>query len=46
VNAFDYVRSVAQKEALLACQALDIFEEGPAKQALLDLAQFSVSRQQ
>ncbi|MGQ2966333.1 polyprenyl synthetase family protein [Methylophilus sp.] len=46
VKAFDYVRSVAQKEALLACQALDIFEPGPAKQALLDLAQFSVSRQQ
>jgi octaprenyl-diphosphate synthase len=46
VKAFDYVRSVAQKEALLACQALDIFEAGPAKQALLDLAQFSVSRQQ
>ena len=45
VNAFEYVRSVAQKEALLACQALDIFESGPAKQALLDLAQFSVSRQ-
>jgi octaprenyl-diphosphate synthase len=46
VKAFDYVRAVAQKEALLACQALDIFEAGPAKQALLDLAQFSVSRQQ
>jgi octaprenyl-diphosphate synthase len=46
VNAFEYVRSVAQKEALLACQALDSFEAGPAKQALLDLAQFSVSRQQ
>ncbi|MGP1715874.1 MAG: polyprenyl synthetase family protein [Methylophilus sp.] len=46
VKAFDYVRSVAQKEALLACQALDVFEPGAAKQALLDLAQFSVSRQQ
>lgn len=46
VDAFDYVRSVAQREAMLACQALDIFESGPAKQALLDLAQFSVSRQQ
>lgn len=45
VHAFDYVRSVAQKEALLACEALDIFDSGPAKQALLDLAQFSVSRQ-
>lgn len=46
VKAFDYVRSVAQKEAQLACQALDVFEASPAKQALLDLARFSVSRQQ
>jgi octaprenyl-diphosphate synthase len=46
VNAFDYVRSVAQKEAKLACQALEIFDSSPAKQALLDLANFSVSRQQ
>ncbi len=46
VKAFDYVRSVAQKEAQLACQALDVFEASPAKQALLDLARFSISRQQ
>lgn len=46
VKAFDYVRSVAQKEAQFACEALDIFETSPAKQALLDLARFSVSRQQ
>ncbi|SDK19246.1 octaprenyl-diphosphate synthase [Methylophilus rhizosphaerae] len=46
VNAFEYVRSVAQKEVLLACQALDVFPSGAAKQALLDLAHFSVSRQQ
>lgn len=46
VKAFDYVRAVAQKEAQLACQALDVFESSPAKQALLDLARFSVSRQQ
>ena len=46
VKAFDYVRSVAQKEALLACEALKVFAQSPAKQALLDLASFSVSRQQ
>lgn len=46
VKAFDYVRAVAQKEAHLACEALRVFSEMPAKQALLDLANFSVSRQQ
>lgn len=46
VNAFDYVRSVAQKEASLACDALKVFAAGPAKHALLELAHFSVSRQQ
>jgi len=46
VKAFDYVRAVAQKEAQLACEALSVFAPAPAKQALLDLANFSVSRQQ
>lgn len=46
VDAFDYVRGVASREAEAACQALAIFAESPAKQALLDLAKFSVSRQQ
>jgi len=46
VKAFDYVRAVAQKEASLACQALSVFTPTAAKQALLDLANFSVSRQQ
>lgn len=46
VKAFDYVRSVAEKEARLACDALSVFAPTPAKQALLDLAHFSVSRQQ
>ena len=45
VNAFDYVRAVAQKEAEQACAALAVFDLTPAKQALLDLAQFSVNRQ-
>jgi len=46
VKAFDYVRGVAEKEARLACEALSVFTESPAKQAMLDLAHFSVSRQQ
>ena len=46
VKAFDYVRGVAEKEARLACEALTVFAASPAKQALLDLAHFSVSRQQ
>lgn len=46
VKAFDYVRAVAQREAELACQALAPFAECPAKQALIDLAGFSVNRQQ
>lgn len=45
VHAFDYVRAVAQKEAQLACEALAVFADSPAKQAMLDLARFSVSRQ-
>lgn len=46
VKAFDYVRTVARREAELACQALTPFAECPAKQALIDLAGFSVNRQQ
>ena len=46
VKAFDYVRGVAEKEARLACEALSVFTDSPAKQAMLDLAHFSVSRQQ
>lgn len=45
VKAFDYVRSVAQKEAKLACEALEVFEPSPARQAMLELANFSVGRQ-
>lgn len=45
VKAFDYVRAVAQKEAQQACDALSVYPDSPAKQALLDLAHFSVSRQ-
>lgn len=45
VKAFDYVRSVATREAERAVAALDCFEDGPAKQAMLDLARFSVARQ-
>lgn len=45
VNAFEYVTSVARKEAERACEALTVFADSPAKQALLDLAHFSVSRQ-
>lgn len=47
VKAFDYVRAVATREAALACEALAVFtEQTPAKQALMDLAHFSVNRQQ
>lgn len=46
VRAFDYVRDVAHAEAALAARALDVFADSPAKQAMLDLAHFSVARQQ
>lgn len=45
VKAFDYVKQVAQREALAASSALSTFAASPAKQALLDLAQLSVDRQ-
>lgn len=45
VKAFDYVRSVAEREAELAVKALEGFVDSAAKQALLNLARFSVNRQ-
>ncbi len=45
VKAFDYVKQVAQQQATAACAALSVYEDGPAKKALIDLAQFSVNRQ-
>ncbi len=46
VQAFAYVKQVAQREAEAACAALAQFPASPAKQAMLDLAQISVQRQQ
>lgn len=45
VGAFDYVREVATREASLAADAIARLEESHAKQALVDLAHFSVARQ-
>lgn len=44
-NALTYVRKLAKQEAESACDALSIFPESAAKQSLLDLAEFAVSRQ-
>lgn len=45
VEAFSYVRQVAEREAQHACDALSILDASPAKQAMLDLARCSVQRQ-
>jgi octaprenyl-diphosphate synthase len=43
-DALPHVRKLAQQEADLACQAIAHFSDTPAKQRLLDLAEFSVMR--
>ncbi len=43
-DALKHVRELAQQEADLACQAIAHLADGPAKQRLIDLAEFSVDR--
>jgi octaprenyl-diphosphate synthase len=43
-GALDYVREVARKEANLACQAIDHISQNTHHQAMVALAEFSVSR--
>ncbi len=43
-GALDYSRKIAKKEADLAIQQLSILEDSQYKQALIDLANFSVER--
>jgi len=43
-GALDYVREVAKKEATLACQAIAYLPQNEHLQAMLALAEFSVSR--
>lgn len=43
-DALKHVRELAQQEAYLACQAIAHLADGPAKQRLIDLAEFSVER--
>lgn len=43
-DALKHVRELAQQEAGLACQAIAHLADGPAKQRLIDLAEFSVER--
>jgi len=43
-DALKHVRELAQQEADLACQAIAHLVDSPAKQRLIDLAEFSVER--
>ncbi len=43
-GALDYVRSIAKQEAELACSAIQHLASTPQHQALIQLAEFSVSR--
>ncbi len=43
-DALQHVKNLAKTEANLACQAIDHFSDSAAKQRLLDLAEFSVTR--
>ncbi|MDI1310242.1 MAG: polyprenyl synthetase family protein [Methylotenera sp.] len=43
-GALDHVRKVAGKESELACAAIAHFSDSPYKQAMLTLAEFSVTR--
>lgn len=43
-NALDYVRNLAASEAKLGVDAIAHFPDSPSKQALIDLAAFSVAR--
>ncbi|NBW61403.1 MAG: octaprenyl diphosphate synthase, partial [Methylophilaceae bacterium] len=43
-DALQHVRILAQQEAHLACQAIAHFPVTPAKQRLIELAEFSVTR--
>ena len=43
-DALKHVRELAQQEADLACQAIAHLADGPAKQRLIELAEFSVDR--
>ena len=43
-GALDYVRSIARQEAELACSAIQHLAPTPQHQALIQLAEFSVSR--
>lgn len=44
-GALAYVRNVARKEADLACEAIATFTPNPHQRALVELAEFSVTRQ-
>lgn len=43
-GALDYVRNIAKQEAELACKAIQHLPSTPQHQALIQLAEFSVSR--
>lgn len=43
-GALDYVRNIAKQEAKLACKAIQHLPSTPQHQALIQLAEFSVSR--
>jgi octaprenyl-diphosphate synthase len=43
-GALDYVRSIAKNEAALACRAIAHLNKTPQHQAMIDLAEFAVTR--
>jgi octaprenyl-diphosphate synthase len=43
-GALDYVRSIAETEAKLACQAIEKLPKNQHYQSLIDLAHFAVNR--
>ena len=43
-GALDYVRSIAKNEAALACQAIAHLNKTPQHQAMINLAEFAVTR--
>ena len=43
-GALDYVRTIAETEAKLACQAIENLPKNQHHQALIDLANFAVNR--
>lgn len=44
-GAMTYVRSVARKEADFACESIALFPDSAQRQALMDLADFAVTRE-